>query len=807
MALSGAVILFTSLSAGREGFGVQYASYFVLAVLASQLGVGWRTEQGVVSLNLMFVLVCLLQLSPAGTLLLGACSGFAGAFREAPRATRLERACVEAGTLVAAIACTETLIGLLPGGRAAWNPALQLIAAGGAFFFAHTIPQALAAAKPAGVSSFRHWRGTRLWMLPYYVASAGAAGLFDLTTRQLNWETAVLMLPVLYLLYRSYRLYMGRLEDGMSHARELTELHLRTIEALALAIDAKDHTTGGHLQRVQVYALEVACEMGLPDSEMEALRAASLLHDIGKLAVPEHIISKPGKLTREEFEKMKIHPVVGAEILERVQFPYPVVPIVRSHHEKWDGTGYPDGLEGEAIPAGARILAAVDCLDALASDRQYRKALPLDQAIAVILREAGSAFDPRVVEILARRYVELEGMATARQSEPLQLCTDIRVERGAAPAAGFAAESDQPPIHARRDAPAAFSAAGTLAALADARQDAQALLELVEVAGVSLSLAELFAVLSVRLDRLIPFEAFAVYLRREDLLQPEYTCGEDQRLFASLAIPVGQGLSGWVVESGKPVLNGNPAVEPGYLNDPTKFTTMRSCLAAPLTGLSGVVGAVALYHSAPDRFTREQLRLLETINARLAIAVESSLRADQNGAAVAAFPAALPNSRGLLFHLDAELACARERRQRLAVTVLEVGDFAELNRTLGQAEARRAAQAVAKALKERCGEEEYVARMGAGQFVVVSPGAGDGMLLGRVEQFRGACREALEEVTRRAPEVSLGCAQFPADGADAAELLAEADRRMFEARQALRNERLLRELRWSASWPGSAAIQ
>ena len=118
---------------------------------------------------------------------------------------------------------------------------------------------------------------------------------------------------------------------------------------------------------------------GSPESELEALRAAALLHDIGKLAVPEHIISKPGKLTPEEFEKMKIHPVVGAEILERVKFPYPVVPIVRSHHEKWDGSGYPDGLKGEDIPIGARILAAVDCLDALASDRQYRKAIPLDE--------------------------------------------------------------------------------------------------------------------------------------------------------------------------------------------------------------------------------------------------------------------------------------------------------------------------------------------------------------------------------------------------------------------------------------------
>src|SRR5256886_6916784 len=141
--------------------------------------------------------------------------------------------------------------------------------------------------------------------------------------------------------------------------------------SLALAIEAKDHTTHDHLRRVRIYAMEIAKDLGLPPAEMQALRAAALLHDIGKLAVPEQIISKPGKLTPEEFEKIKIHPVVGAEILESVQFPYPVVPIVRAHHEKWDGTGYPGGLKGEEIPIGARILSAVDCLDALASNRQY----------------------------------------------------------------------------------------------------------------------------------------------------------------------------------------------------------------------------------------------------------------------------------------------------------------------------------------------------------------------------------------------------------------------------------------------------
>src|ERR1700678_3156829 len=225
------------------------------------------------------------------------------------------------------------------------------------------------------------------------------------------------------------------MEDEKKHAEEMAALHLRTIEALALAIEAKDHTTHDHLQRVQSYAVEGGKDFGLDESQLEALRAAAALHDIGKLAVPEHIISKPGKLTREEFEKMKIHPVVGAEILERVRFPYEVTPIVRSHHERWDGAGYPDGLRGQRIPIGARILAAVDCLDALASNRQYRRALPMAEAMARVASDAGTAFDPNVVRALQARYRELEARAKATHVMPApSLSVDIKITRGGTPA-------------------------------------------------------------------------------------------------------------------------------------------------------------------------------------------------------------------------------------------------------------------------------------------------------------------------------------------------------------------------------------
>jgi putative nucleotidyltransferase with HDIG domain len=418
------------------------------------------------------------------------------------------------------------------------------------------------------------------------------------------------------LMYRSYRLYLGKLETEKKHAEQVSSLHLRTIEALALAIEAKDETTGEHLQRVRVYAMELAKELGLSEDETEALRAASVLHDIGKLAVPEHIISKPGKLTPEEFEKMKIHPIVGAEILEQVHFPYPVVPIVRAHHEKWDGSGYPNGLAGEAIPIGARILAAVDCLDALASDRQYRKALPLNEAMAKVLADSGKSFDPKVVAILNRRYIELEKLATEQPLQaPPKLSTDIKVERGLAPAAGFA-ESAEP-------APAASPAGRNTAGLiATARRQGQEIVELSRQSAVALSVKDILSLLAVRMRTLVPHDSMAVYCPNDDVLAPEFVSGENFRLFSSLQIPMGEGLSGWVAQNHKAILNGNPSVEPGYLNDPTKYSTLRSALAVPIEGAAGVVAVLALYRAGQDAFTADDLQVVEAIGARIGAAIE-----------------------------------------------------------------------------------------------------------------------------------------------------------------------------------------
>ena len=607
---------------------------------------------------------------------------------------------------------------------------------------------------------------------------------------------------MIYLIYRSYRLYLHRLEDEKKHAEEVSSLHLRTIEALALAIEAKDHTTHDHLQRVQVYAMELAKELGLSHEEQEALRAASLLHDIGKLAVPEHIISKPGRLTPEEFEKMKIHPIVGAEILERVKFPYPVVPIVRAHHEKWDGTGYPYGKAREEIPIGARILSAVDCLDAVATDRQYRRALPLDEAIKVVIAESGKAFDPRVVDVLSRRYVELERMAQQHGVAIGRLSTNLKITNGHAPAAGF--EAAAPPAAkggSSKDAPVDF-----LNSIAAARQEVQALFEISQDLGNSLSLDETLSVLAVRLRRIIPHHSLAIWVKREGVLKPEYVTGEDFRLFSALEIPLGQGLSGWVAENHKAILNGNPSVEPGYLGDAKKTSTLRSAVAVPLEGINGVTGVLTLYHSERDAFTKDHLRILLAISSKIAVSIDNALRFRQaESSATTDYLTALPNARSLFLQLDAELSRSRRGNLPLAVLVLDLDGFKQVNDRYGHLEGNKVLREVSKALKSACREYDYIARMGGDEFVVLLPGVEPFDAARKAVQFQQALSEVCRDLLySEALTVSIGVAHFPLDAEDAEQLLSEADRRMYKEKRERKPQQGTRVLEpaLTATWSG-----
>src|SRR5580700_9468173 len=754
----------------------EFICYLGIAILASRLKVNLPGITGTLSVNFLFILIGVLELSFTETLILGAISMLAQClYPERPKAIQV--------TFNVCAGCVSTALAYL----VYHHPVMNLL------FGSHPVLLGLSATvyfiANAGsiatmISITEHRPLSRIlvdcyfWSFPYYLVGAGIAAIIAWLNRTFNWETSLLVLPVVYLIYRSYRLYLGKLEDEKRHVEEMANLHLRTIEALALAIEAKDHTTHEHLQRVRVYAIEVAKELGVTGPELEALHAAALLHDIGKLAVPEHIISKPGRLTPEEFEKMKIHTLVGAEILERVRFPYPVVPIVRAHHEKWDGSGYPLGLKGAEIPIGARILSAVDYLDALASDRQYRRALPMREVIQKLAAESGKSFDPKVVEVLQKRYQQLERMAVAKSAQDPNgpLSTSIKIERGLEPAAGF--ENATVQDYAGRETT-------FLSSIAAARQEAQSLFELSQDLGASLSLTETLSVFSVKLKPMVPYDAIAIYIKRQDELIPEYVNGDNYRLFSSLRIPVGQGLSGWVAHNRKPIINGNPSVEPGYLNDPSKFSTLRSALALPLEGVSGVIGVLALYRAERDAFTSDHLRILLAVTGKMALAIENAVKYQQaESSATTDYLTGLPNARSLFLQLDRELARCKRDNVSLTLMVCDMNGFKKINDRFGHLEGNRVLRLFAQALKDSCREYDYVARMGGDEFVVIAPGLAADAAAKKVEQIRPLARQAGFDVCgEEILSLSVGVAVSPDDGNDAEQLLTQADRRMYLEKQ------------------------
>ena len=763
----------------------RFVCYLLVAVLASSLKIQLPGIDGTMSVNFLFILLSVLELNLPETLVIGCTATLA----QCLFGTRQKRVPVKIVFNVLSMMANAIVLSYF-----AYHDLQRMLGAGTlpllivtalVFFLANTVPVAVIISVTEGKPAHKVWAECHFWSFPFYMVGAAVVFGVGFVSKQVGWQTSLLVLPLVYWVYRSYHLYLAKLaaekrqvEIEKRNAEDVAALHLRTIEALALAIEAKDHTSHQHLQRVRVFAIEVAKELGLPEAEIEALRAAALLHDIGKLAIPEHIINKPGRLTPEEFEKMKIHTLVGAEILQRVAFPHPVAPIVRAHHERWDGAGYPDGLKGEQIPSGARVLAAVDCLDALASHRQYRNAMSLDAAMEKVASLSGSAFEPRIVEVLKRRYRELERRAQSDSTtvEESPFPTDVGVAASMELAAGF---EQSPPI------PPPASDADFLSSIASARQEAQTMFELSQDLGNSLSLGETLSVLSMRLRRMIPYDSMAVFLLKDGRLVPELVSGDNFRLLSSLNIGLGEGLCGWVAEKRKPIINGNPEAEAGYVSDPAKFTTLRSTLAVPLEGLNGVVGVLAMYCADRDAFSPDHLRILLAISSKIALSVENALKYQQaEDSATTDYLTGLPNARSLFVHLSRELARCRRTGTPLTVMVCDLDNFKQVNDLYGHLEGDNLLKDFAGHLKESCRGYDYVARMGGDEFVIVAPGLSPEAASEKATRLNQLAVEAGRKIAGRdLVGLSMGTAFCPADGFDVERLLAEADRRMYSMKK------------------------
>src|ERR1700741_765693 len=369
-------------------------------------------------------------------------------------------------------------------------------------------------------------------------------------------------------------------------------------------------------------------------------------------------------------------------------------------------------------------------------------------------------------------------MAIAKSAEDPNgpLSTSIKIERGLEPAAGFENATAQDYVGRENT---------FLSSIAAARQEAQSLFELSQDLGASLSLTETLSVFSVKLKPMVPYDAIAIYIKREAELIPEYVNGDNYRLFSSLRIPIGQGLSGWVAHNRKPIINGNPSVEPGYLNDPSKFSTLRSALAVPLEGVTGVIGVLALYRGERDAFTSDHLRILLAVSGKMALAIENALKYQQaESSATTDYLTGLANARSVFLQLDRELARCKRENTTLTVMVSDMDGFKQINDRFGHLEGNRVLRMFAQALKQSCREYDYVARMGGDEFVVIAPGLASEAAVKKADQLRELARQVGQEICQEdILSLSVGRSMYPEDGLDAEELLAEADRRMYLEKQ------------------------
>ena len=448
------------------------------------------------------------------------------------------------------------------------------------------------------------WKTSFGWLSLNYFGGASVAFLLVGYNRTINLGYVGAIIPLLLVLYFTFKAAMGRVEDADKHVDQINRLYLSTIETLAMAIDAKDQVTHGHIRRVQAHATSLAKEVGVRDDNLlKAIEAAALLHDMGKLAVPEYILNKPGKLTDAEFQKMKLHASVGADILSAIDFPYPVVPIVRHHHENWDGTGYPSGIKATAIPIGARILAVIDCFDALTSDRPYRPKLSDDEALAILKERRGTMYDPMVVDTFFK-FHSIVPAEIPRQGPPSEVLNTITRSRRASPATDRSATPDE--ITCNPDEMLTID-------------------ELSQALAGQVNFSDAGDVIAKHLRRMVPSSlcVFYLYDRAFDDLEAKHVVGEGASRVRGLRIALGQRLSGWVAANRQTIFNSDARLD---LADAvaSQSPNLKSCLSTSLISDDELVGVLALYSTEANSFNEDHKRIIEAVSRQIAQTLRSA---------------------------------------------------------------------------------------------------------------------------------------------------------------------------------------
>jgi diguanylate cyclase (GGDEF)-like protein len=722
------------------------------------------------SLSYSVDFAALVLLGPHETMLIAAASAWSQCTFRMQERSPLHRTLFTMACLVISVQTAGKVYEALGGGNgliSIADLAAPLLGAATAYFVVNTVLTAAAIAVATNQRLANVWHDDFLWSAPsYYVGAVAAALAAELVER-----TAFALVPLsavpLYLTYRSYKVYLGRIDEEQRQTQDVSKLHLATVEALACAIDAKDQFSQGHIRRVQLYAERLGRLIGMSEPEIRGVRTAAMLHDIGKLAVPEHILSKPGPLTPEEFQKIRIHPKVGADIIEAVPFPYPVAPLILSHHERWDGKGYPAGLKGEDIPLGARVLAVVDYFDAIMTERPYHKAMSYEAALGLLKEESGKGLDPTLVQkfvallpSLTDEVKEIEEQASRRPSH------------------------DHPSDPGRR-APA-VPEPNVFQDIALAHREIYALYEIAQALGSSLGIADTMTLIASKLSNLVPFSCCALFLYDEesDTLQCRFATGVDAEVVQQIGVHSGDGLTGWVARNRRPLLNGRPGADLEAAGLVSLSLSLQSALVCPLVLNDRFIGTLGVYHVDEDFYSEDHRRLLDRVSEQAAAVIHNSILFEQTQEDSLTDPlTGLPNTRFLFMHLTRELARSDRLKSPVSLLVMDLDNFKDINDNHGHHVGDRALCEVARVLRTAIRPYDVCIRYAGDEFIVVLSDCGSD----EVERKRLELQAAIGQLyfEGRASQrlelgVSIGAAVFPQDGEVYENLMATADARMYQ---------------------------
>jgi diguanylate cyclase (GGDEF)-like protein/putative nucleotidyltransferase with HDIG domain len=612
-----------------------------------------------------------------------------------------------------------------------------------------------------------------LWTCWSILASTVATAVLYTAVYRLSWFYMLVSLPILVASFVAYKIHFERTHARNRQTQDLGRLHLATVEALATAIDAKDQTTHCHVRRMQIYAEGLGELLGVSEAELAALRAGALLHDVGKLAVPDHILNKPGVLTPAEFEKTKIHTVVGAEILSRVDFPYPVIPIVRHHHERWDGRGYPDGLKAEQIPMTARIMSVIDCFDSVREDRPFRPGKSREEAIDLLKKGIGTHFDPRIVDMFIAHLPKFEEEITA-QGLGDQVHASV-------PGSPIVPAGDDPSQGNENKAFRAYDQ------IRNAHREVYALYEIARTFGSSLEVENTLSVLVDKVGHIVPFDTCVVYLydQAKGYARIALAVGINAEEMRGRCVAPGEGVTGFALANRRSVNRIHPSLD--FMNrDSMMDSDYRSMAALPLFKDDLLLGALSIYSASLKEYSDDQIRLLETVTRLASDALANAVnhaRAESN--ALTDPLTGLPNARSLHLRFDEEVARARRTGKPFQLIMLDLDDFKLVNDTFGHKLGDRMLREVANLVHAQFREYDFLARYAGDEFVAIVPDvAADQVddLRERIERTVSDFSIEIRSQGRARVGISVGSAVFGTDGESLDQLVIAADQAMYKAK-------------------------